>query len=79
MSFRDGYCSVFVMNVDGTDPVNLTPKTAGDAASTWCGHAPAWSPTGQRIFFMSFRPSTSGQGRVQADLRHGRRRVGSPG
>jgi TolB protein len=26
MSFREGYCSVFRMNADGSEPTNLTPK-----------------------------------------------------
>jgi len=68
MSFRDGYCSVFVMNADGTEPVNLTPKTPGDLSSAWCSRAPAWSPNGQRIFFMSFRPSTGGSGAAYNEI-----------
>jgi len=60
MSFRDGYCSVFTMNADGSDPVNLTPKATADAANTWCSRAPSWSRTGGQIYFMSFRPSTGG-------------------
>jgi TolB protein len=62
MSARDGYCSVFVMNADGSDPVNLTPKAPADAASTWCSRAPAWSRNGQEIYFMSYRPGTGGAG-----------------
>ena len=60
MSLRDGYCSVFLMNADGSDQVNLTPKPAADAASAWCSRAPAWSRNGQRIYFSSKRPSTGG-------------------
>jgi TolB protein len=59
MSLREGYCAVFLMNADGTNPVNLTPKGAGDPASSWCSRAPSWSRNG-RIYFMSFRTSTSG-------------------
>jgi Tol biopolymer transport system component len=60
MSFREGYCSVFRMNADGTDPVNLTPKNPADAATSWCSRAPSWSADGREIFFMPFRPSTGG-------------------
>jgi len=60
MSLRDGYCSVFLMNADGSDQVNLTPKPPADAASAWCSRAPAWSKNGQRIYFSSKRPSTGG-------------------
>ena len=59
MSLREGYCAVFLMNADGSDQMNLTPKAPNDAASAWCSRAPAWSRTG-RILFMSFRPSTNG-------------------
>lgn len=59
MSFRAGYCSVFIMNADGSDQLNLTPKAAGDANNTWCSRAPSWTQNGQ-ILFMSFRPSTGG-------------------
>ena len=64
MSFREGYCSVFVMNADGSGQTNLTPKTPGDASTSWCSRAPSWSTDGQEIFFMSFRPSTAGQNEV---------------
>lgn len=59
MSFQEGYCSVFLMNADGSDPVNLTPKDSADPASAWCSRAPSWTRTGQ-ILFMSFRPATGG-------------------
>src|SRR5678815_4657280 len=29
MSLREGYCAVFLMNADGSDPANLTPKAHG--------------------------------------------------
>ena len=60
MSMRDGYCSVFLMQASGANQTNLTPKDPADAASTWCSRAPTWSPNGRQIYFMSFRPSTSG-------------------
>lgn len=60
MSLREGYCSVFLMNADGSNQVNLTPKPSADAASAWCSRAPAWSRNGQRIYFSSKRPTTGG-------------------
>jgi len=64
MSFREGYCSVFRMNADGSGQTNLTPKDAGDPATSWCSRAPSWSANGHEIFFMSFRPSTSGHNEI---------------
>ncbi len=64
MSFREGYCSVFRMNADGSEQINLTPKDSGDAPTSWCSRAPAWSANGREIFFMSFRPTTGGQNQV---------------
>jgi Tol biopolymer transport system component len=61
MSFREGYCSVFRMNADGSQQINLTPKVPSEPSTSWCSRAPSWSANGQEIFFMSFRPSTSGQ------------------
>lgn len=58
MSFREGYCSVFVMNSDGSDPVNLTPKPDGVPNNQFCSRAPAWSRNGRQIYFSSFRPET---------------------
>jgi TolB protein len=60
MSFREGYCSVFRMNADGSEQINLTPKGPADPATSWCSRAPAWSTDGERILFMSSRPSTTG-------------------
>jgi TolB protein len=59
MSAREGYCAVFLMNADGSNQTNLTPKAPNDPASSWCSRAPSWSRNG-RIHFMSFRPSTNG-------------------
>lgn len=64
MSFREGYCSVFRMNADGNQQINLTPKDPGDPPTSWCSRAPSWSANGREIFFMSFRPITSGQNEV---------------
>ena len=58
MSTRDGYPSVFVMNDDGADQRNLTPKDPGDSDADWISRAPSWSTNGRQIYFMSSRPST---------------------
>lgn len=63
MSTRAGYPSVWLMGNEGESDlpaVNLTPKNPADAASLWLSRAPAWSRNGQQIYFMSFRPLTSG-------------------
>ena len=59
MSAREGYCSVFVMNSDGSDQTNLTPKPDGVPANQFCSRAPAWSRNGRQIYFSSFRPETN--------------------
>ncbi len=64
MSFREGYCSVFRMNADGSEPTNLTPKDPGDPPTSWCSRAPAWSSNGEKILFMSSRPGTGGQNQI---------------
>jgi Tol biopolymer transport system component len=64
MSFREGYCSVFLMNSDGSGQTNLTPKDSADPSTSWCSRAPAWSADGHEIYFMSFRPSTGGHNQV---------------
>ena len=64
MSFREGYCSVFRMNADGNEQINLTPKDPGDPPTSWCSRAPAWSANGRKIFFVSSRPSTGGQSQI---------------
>lgn len=58
MSSRAGYPSVFLMNADGSDQRNLTPKQPGDADSDWISRAPSWSASGREIYFMSSRPET---------------------
>jgi TolB protein len=58
MSTRDGYPSVFVMNADGSEQVNLTPKDPGDIDADWNSRAPSWSTDGRQIYFTSFRPGT---------------------
>ena len=86
MSFREGYCSVFLMSADGDTPddpaVNLTPKTPGDANSAWCSRAPSWSRNGRQIYFQSARPSTGGDVELfvmNADGGGGERLTTSPG
>ena len=66
MSFREGYCAVFRMTIDGLDAANLTPKDEADAPSKWCSRAPSWSADGRTIFFMSQRPSTNGVNQIFA-------------
>lgn len=47
---RDGNEEVYVMNADGSDPVNLTRHPASDVV--WAG---AWSPDGTRLVFQTGR------------------------
>ena len=48
-SNRDGNDEIYVMNADGTNPVNLTNNPAEDRGP------PIWSPDGTQIFFGSNR------------------------
>ena len=64
MSARDGYPSVFKMDADGSNQVNLTPRDGADSNSEWMSRAPSWSTDGRHIYFMSFRPSTGGDTEV---------------
>jgi Tol biopolymer transport system component len=64
MSAREGYPSVFTMDADGSNQINLTPKYFGDDASQWMSRAPSWSKNGKQIYFMSFRPDTGGDTEV---------------
>jgi dipeptidyl aminopeptidase/acylaminoacyl peptidase len=56
VSERDGNAEVYVMNADGSDPVNLTNHPAPDAV--WPG---SWSPDGTRILFGSGRAGAGGE------------------
>ena len=47
-SYRDGVAEVYVMDVDGSNPVNLSNHPAYDGT-------PDWSPDGQQIVFTSER------------------------
>ena len=58
-SNREGYGSVFVMDTDGNNEVNLTPKPDDVPATAWGSRAPAWSRNGQYIYFTARRPVVS--------------------
>ena len=58
-SNRLGYGSVFVMDADGNNEVNLTPIPDGIPASAWGSRAPAWSRNKQSIYFTGRRPEVS--------------------
>ena len=45
---RDGNDEIYVMNIDGSNQVNLTNNAADD-------RLPSWSPDGSKIAFMSDR------------------------
>ena len=47
-SDRDGNSEIYIMNPDGSGPVNLTHHRAHD-------YSPVWSPTGRQILFASER------------------------
>ena len=59
MSQRDGYPAVYVMDADGGNQVNLTPRPAG-VTTPWQSAWPGWSKNGQRIYFQGARPETAG-------------------
>lgn len=59
MSQRDGYPSVYVMDADGGNPVNLTSRPVG-VTTPWQSAFPGWSKNGERIYFQSARPETAG-------------------
>ena len=58
MSQRDGYPSVYVMNADGSDPVNLTARPAG-VTGGWTSLWPSWSRNGQELYFQGTRPESA--------------------
>ena len=59
LSTRAGYPSVFVMDTDGSNQINLTPKPDDIPASAWSSRAPGWSRNGQQIYFTARRPEVS--------------------
>ena len=59
MSTREGYPSVFVMNADGSNQANLTPKPDTVPSSMWSSRAPGWSRNGHYIYFTGLRPETA--------------------
>ena len=48
VSTRDGNYEIYVMDADGSTPINLTNDPGGNLA-------PVWSPDGTRIAFVSYR------------------------
>lgn len=59
-SLRDGDSEIYVMEADGSNPVNLTRNPAED-------RAPAWSPDGGRIAFESERDGATDIYTMNAD------------
>ena len=53
LSDREGYIDVWIMNADGSDPVNLTQ-------GQYCS-SPAWSPDGTRIAYIDVGADYSGR------------------
>lgn len=63
MSQREGYAAIHVMDVDGENLVNVTPRPAGQTTFGWAMF-PAWSENGRQIYFQAFRPETGPQSDV---------------
>jgi Tol biopolymer transport system component len=51
-SYREGQEDIYIMNADGSNPIQLTDNTAEDSF-------PSWSPEGDRIAFHSNRDGNS--------------------
>lgn len=69
---RNGNYEIFLMNTDGSAPVNLTSNPSGD-------FLPAWSPDGSRIVFESTRDGNSELYVMKADGSDVVRLTNSPG
>ena len=54
LSDREGYIDVWIMNADGSDPVNLTQ-------GQYCS-SPVWSPDGTKIAYIDVGTHNSGRG-----------------
>jgi len=61
-SNREGNSEIYIMNPDGSEPVNLTRHRAND-------FSPTRSPTGEQILFVSDRGKTSDLYLMDADGR----------
>ena len=65
LSRRDGYAAIYVMEADGRNPANLTPRPAGETVSNWAMF-PEWSANGRQIYFQAYRPETGPESDVYA-------------
>ena len=82
MSRRDGYPAIYVMNADGSGPVNVTPKPAEVPANQWNSMWPSWSRDGKSIYFQGIRPESQPDVEifvVRADGSETRRLTNAPG
>lgn len=61
-----GRCNVFVIETEGGDPANLTPKPADAPVASWCNFFPSWSKNGQQVFFGGSRPESGGDAEIWA-------------
>jgi Tol biopolymer transport system component len=66
------FCSVAIMNSDGTDIVELTPQ------ENICENDPSFTPDGSRIVFDRYDPATNDEALWSMDVTgHDRQRIGS--
>jgi len=71
-SDRDGDFDIYLMNTDGTRPINLTDNTANDLEL-------AWSPDGTQIAFTSNRDGNFEIYTIKADGTGAMRLTDDPG